>query len=204
MGACCSCCEDASAVVSETEMKEQKATNEKSLSISRVMSAPSVDVQDDCKMSGYGLGLVGVAVEQDAAYWEAHIYHDPGMSQEVSFGVATKKDQQFYRAMEEQDSADAKGTSLMRSIKVKNGDVVGIAVQQSDLPMNIDDLALDLAARGYLNSTLEDVVKRVEDAKLPKKEHALWIAMNSVFFHLTVRVLIPVWAVFMFVADAFD
>jgi hypothetical protein len=54
------------------------------------------------KMSGYGLGLVGVAVEQDAAYWEAHIQHDPGMSQEVSFGVATKKDQQFYRAMEEQ------------------------------------------------------------------------------------------------------
>jgi hypothetical protein len=36
--------------VSETEMKEQKATNKKSLSISRVMSAPSVDVQDDCKV----------------------------------------------------------------------------------------------------------------------------------------------------------
>lgn len=54
------------------------------------------------KISGYGLGLVGVAVEQDAAYWEAHIEHDAGMSQDVSFGVATKKDQQFYRAMEEQ------------------------------------------------------------------------------------------------------
>lgn len=111
------------------------------------------------KISGYGLGLIGVAIEQDAAYWEAHIEHDVGMSQEVSFGVATRKDQQFYRGMEEQgecieirrrlvvcitfshcfsfssDSSEAKGTSLMRSIKVKNGDVIGIAVQQSDLPM---------------------------------------------------------------------
>lgn len=123
-------------------MKEQRdATNQKSLSVSRVMSAPSVDVQEHCKVrlvcvclfamivmktttlthmqhtythkiSGYGLGLVGVPIEQDAAYWEAHIEHDSGMSQEVLFGVATRKDQQFYRAMEEQGEFRTRTRSL--------------------------------------------------------------------------------------------
>ena len=45
---------------------------------------------------------MGAAIEQDAAYFEAHIELESG-SQEVLFGVATKKDQKFYRALEEQE-----------------------------------------------------------------------------------------------------
>jgi hypothetical protein len=40
--------------------------------------------------------------DQDSAYWEAHVELQSG-SQEVWFGVATKKDQKFYRALEEQE-----------------------------------------------------------------------------------------------------
>lgn len=59
------------------------------------------------------MGLIGVTIEQDAAYWEVHIEHHPDMSQQVYFGVATKKDQQFYRAIEEEQEGqfriDSKG-----------------------------------------------------------------------------------------------
>lgn len=54
-------------------------------------------------MSGHGLALAGVSVEQDAAYWEAHIdIAGEGSSIDVMFGVATKKDRKFYKALEEQ------------------------------------------------------------------------------------------------------
>jgi hypothetical protein len=118
-------------------------------------------------VSGHGLALAGVSVEQDAAYWEAHIViPGEGDAIDVMFGVATKKDRKYYKALEEQeegtsnlingsfvtdeekaqklksscrtvftDSPDSNGTDLMRKIKVSNGDTIGIAVQQSDLPM---------------------------------------------------------------------
>ena len=53
---------------------------------------------------GYGLALAGVVIEQDAAYWETHI-QIPGegdASSEVMFGIATKKDRQFYKNAEEE------------------------------------------------------------------------------------------------------
>jgi len=54
-------------------------------------------------MSGYGLALAGVTLEQDAAYWEIHVEEGPtDKAIEVMFGVATKKDRKFYNALEEQ------------------------------------------------------------------------------------------------------
>ena len=72
------------------------------------------------RVSGNGLALVGCSVEQDAAYWEWHIERTDGRSSDSidagledddeegdystpKFGVATKKDQKFYRAAEERE-----------------------------------------------------------------------------------------------------
>lgn len=69
----------------------------KSLKIAREMSAPTVMVEG-LTVSGDGLALAGVSIEQDAAYWEWHI--EEGTSKDVMFGVATQKDRQFYRELE--------------------------------------------------------------------------------------------------------
>eukprot|EP00542_Grammatophora_oceanica_P020198 CAMPEP_0194032394 /NCGR_PEP_ID=MMETSP0009_2-20130614/5346_1 /TAXON_ID=210454 /ORGANISM="Grammatophora oceanica, Strain CCMP 410" /LENGTH=168 /DNA_ID=CAMNT_0038672825 /DNA_START=213 /DNA_END=719 /DNA_ORIENTATION=+ len=102
--------------------------------ISRKMSAPSV-VFEGLKVSGNGLALAGVSIEQDAAYWEWHV---SGESQDMLFGVATSKDRNFYKSLEENDgdeSPQTNGTALMKKVPVKDDDTVGVAVQQSDLPM---------------------------------------------------------------------
>lgn len=141
MGCCCSCLEKQGSPEKETEMKpcsSRDSSSEKSLSISRVMSAPSIEIKDRTTVSGYGLALLGVAVEQDAAYWEGHVDLPEGKGpQEIMLGVATKKDRKFYTALEQQEEElpDSTGTDLMRKITVSNEDTVGIAVQQSDLPM---------------------------------------------------------------------
>ena len=60
----------------------------------------------------------------------------------LKFGVATRKDRSFYKSLEnaeaEGDEASSldDGTVLMRPVpKLHHGDVIGVAVQQSDLPM---------------------------------------------------------------------
>ncbi|KAL7558205.1 hypothetical protein ACA910_016088 [Epithemia clementina (nom. ined.)] len=151
MGGCCSCCggEDdegngRSNNVKETEMSNNPNSNNnnggKSLSISRAMTSPNVEVNQGNVVSGSGLALAGVLLEQDAAYWEVHVEipeTSATTAYEVMFGVATKKDRKFYSALQEKDeeNASTEGTELMRPIPVSNGNVVGIAVQQSDLPM---------------------------------------------------------------------
>ena len=55
------------------------------------------------KVTGYGLALAGVAIEQDAAYWEWHVSMPEGKSDEIMFGVATKKDRSFFRALKESE-----------------------------------------------------------------------------------------------------
>jgi len=115
------------------------------------MSAPSVNI-NGLTLDGNGLALVDVSIEQDAAYWEWHVtsnekvangtdnddFFDEGSA--LQFGVATKKSRDFYKAMatnEGDDEANVDdGTKLMRPISnVQNGDTIGVAVQQSDLPM---------------------------------------------------------------------
>ena len=105
-----------------------------------------------------------MSIEQDAAYWEIHVDMHEGESAEPFFGVATKKDRKFFKALDESeegtyvassgeflvciasnsfsptcplhaDSSQTNGTDLMSKIKVNKGDTIGVAVQQSDLPM---------------------------------------------------------------------
>ena len=77
-------------------------------------------------MSGSGLALARIPVEQDAAYWEWHVYL-PGLPRApsddddledvqvngdeedpfaVKFGVATRKDRNFYKML---DSVENEG-----------------------------------------------------------------------------------------------
>lgn len=51
----------------ETEMASNKSGG-KSLSVSRSMTAPTIEVKNGTELSGMGLALVGTTVEQDAAY----------------------------------------------------------------------------------------------------------------------------------------
>lgn len=149
MGCCCSCF-DKENVQTETEMTNRSNSGNEgaSLSIARHMTAPTVEIENLRTLKGHGLALVGVTVEQDAAYWEWHIESveedggadDEDPSNALMFGVATKKNSKFYRAMEHNEDSDAtsseNGTGLMRAItELREGDTVGVAVQQSDLPM---------------------------------------------------------------------
>lgn len=114
---------------------------QKALTISAKMSAPTVRI-DKSTISGVGLALVGTALEQDAAYWEWHIKLPPREHVDtILFGVTQKKDRKFYRELEgkiqseEGISSEVNGTKWMRKVEVQNEDIVGVAVQQSDLPM---------------------------------------------------------------------
>eukprot|EP00986_Skeletonema_menzelii_P001836 scaffold495_cov152-Skeletonema_menzelii.AAC.26 len=141
--------------------------------LSRAMSAPTIRLQG-FTVSGSGLALAKIPVEQDAAYWEWHVnlpglprYPDDGDENDdegrmqsinmdddndnnnegedpyaLKFGVATRKDRHFYKSLEnveeEGDEASSRddGTVLMRPIpNLRHNDVIGVAVQQSDLPM---------------------------------------------------------------------
>lgn len=46
--------------------------------------------------------MAGAAIEQDAAYWEWHIHNVPDDAN-IMFGIATKKDRNFYNDLENQD-----------------------------------------------------------------------------------------------------
>lgn len=142
--------------------------------LSRAMSAPTIRLQG-FTVSGSGLALAKIPIEQDAAYWEWHV-DLPGLPRHpdnddddvegedrmqsinmdddqsnhneeedpyaLKFGVATRKDRHFYKSLEtveeEGDEASSRddGTVLMRPIpNLRHNDVIGVAVQQSDLPM---------------------------------------------------------------------
>ncbi|KAL7495849.1 hypothetical protein ACHAWT_004195 [Skeletonema menzelii] len=184
MGACCSCFDaisggkHSSQNGSSTEMTPRNNSSKgsippPSLGLSRAMSAPTIRLQG-FTVSGSGLALAKIPVEQDAAYWEWHVnlpglprYPDDGDENDdegrmqsinmdddndnnnegedpyaLKFGVATRKDRHFYKSLEnveeEGDEASSRddGTVLMRPIpNLRHNDVIGVAVQQSDLPM---------------------------------------------------------------------
>lgn len=124
--------------------------------ISKSMSAPTIQIHG-LNVKGHGLALVDVSIEQDCAYWEWHIETSTSTSNNNSndedddddffnqgmvmkFGVATKKNRDFYKALNNNEVDDAMpmedGTALMKPIQnIQNGDTIGIAVQQDDLPM---------------------------------------------------------------------
>lgn len=142
--------------------------------LSRAMSAPTIRLQG-FTVSGSGLALAKIPIEQDAAYWEWHVNlpglprhpddsdndgedEDEGRMESINmddnddnnnndpyalkFGVATRKDRHFFKSLEkfEEEGDEASsiddGTVLMRPISnLRDKDVIGVAVQQSDLPM---------------------------------------------------------------------
>jgi hypothetical protein len=102
MGALCCClCESIEDGETTQEMEMQAKTRAKSLAISAKMSAPSIKI-DAPYISGLGMALIGVALEQDAAYWEWHIKLPPRTHVEtILFGVTQKKDRKFYQELED-------------------------------------------------------------------------------------------------------
>ena len=89
------------------------------------MSHPSIRTKGKggLTISGEGLALVDVGIEQDAAYWEWHVEavaegdveeeeDDDSFGEEgaLVFGVATRKSPDFYRAMEENEDNDGEFT----------------------------------------------------------------------------------------------
>jgi hypothetical protein len=80
-------------------MATQRAAS-KSLTISVKMSAPTIKVEqgeDDQTVSGRGLAVVAVPLEQDAAYWEWRISLPARKHVDtVMFGVTSMKDRKFY------------------------------------------------------------------------------------------------------------
>lgn len=105
MGCCCSCLkgDGSSASTMESEMTLRKKAEGKAMMISKVMSAPSIEIESPLKIGGNGLALAAVSIEQDAAYWEWHVGIPSGDSTDIMFGVATKKDAKFYKSLEESD-----------------------------------------------------------------------------------------------------
>jgi hypothetical protein len=119
---------------------------------------PNFVYQSNLQVSGYGLALASVSLEQDAGYWEIHVVKVPDEIGRIYVGVSPKRDRQFFadgvksegfwtNSDEAKDSSNGDdgdggdddphpaGTELMKRLAVTANDVIGIAMQQSDLPM---------------------------------------------------------------------
>ena len=83
------------------------------ITASAIKNSPLAISLQTQRISGNGLALVGCSIEQDAAYWEWQIERTSGSSADdgdddddddddnaPKFGVATRKDQKFYRALQ--------------------------------------------------------------------------------------------------------
>jgi hypothetical protein len=110
------------------------------------------------QVSGYGLALASVSLEQDAGYWEIHVVETPDEIGRIYIGVSPKRDRQFFtdgvksegfrtnsdgndtssstaNGDDTDDDPHPPGTELMKRLAVTANDIIGIAMQQSDLPM---------------------------------------------------------------------
>lgn len=108
MGGCCSCCcSDSGDAHAQSEMELQAQKARKALGISETMSAPTIVHKNPSQISGKGLALVGVPIEQDAAYWEWHMTAPAKMTiGSVLFGVTGKKDAKFYQDLKDKSPPD--------------------------------------------------------------------------------------------------
>ena len=126
MGSCCSSCIKAKREDKETELVEQLTTPKPiTFAVSQRMSHPSIRTsgEDGFSITGEGLALIDVVMEQDSAYWEWHIdkvvegEDDDEEDEEdlfgeegaLMFGLATRKSPEFYKIVEENEDND--GTS---------------------------------------------------------------------------------------------
>jgi len=154
------------------------------------MSSPSIKIHaNGISVSGTGLALAGTSVEQDSAYWEWEIEDaDDGDNKLfvgglVKFGVSTRKNSEFYQSLKNRNKEDASDntiedeesqmTVLMRALpKLCYGDTVGVAVQQSDLPMiqflHNGEWMPDLAIHRFRGSVFPSIFISRQAASEPK------------------------------------
>ena len=108
-------------------------------SINPEMSAPSIRVANDLRneVVGYGLALTDVSVEQDSCYWEWRIRTGDNPTTTVMVGVSNRRNSKFYEILASSSvPPEQHGTKFMCTASdLKDGDVIGIVVQQSELPM---------------------------------------------------------------------
>lgn len=101
---CCCCCGskgDGSRGGGGGTSKETEMAVKKSLAISVAMSSPNIVIGDRTEISGHGMAVVGVAIEQDAAYWEWRIELPAKVHVDtLMFGVTGKKNRKFYQELE--------------------------------------------------------------------------------------------------------
>jgi hypothetical protein len=98
MGCCCSCFKGEDDGPSEKDL-ELRA---KSLAISRNMTSPNVVIGQGGEVTGEGLALAGVQIEQDAAYWEWHIKLPSKTHCDTTLiGVTSKKNRDFFTELED-------------------------------------------------------------------------------------------------------
>lgn len=108
--------------------------------IDEAMSAPSISIANDLKneVTGFGLALADVAVESERAYWEwqVRVVNPSEEGTALMFGVSGKRNPKFYEILAESTVPPEKhGTKFMGSVSLNDGDVVGVVVQQSEIPM---------------------------------------------------------------------
>uniref|UniRef100_A0A7S2KX06 SPRY domain-containing protein n=1 Tax=Leptocylindrus danicus TaxID=163516 RepID=A0A7S2KX06_9STRA len=93
---------------------------------------------------GKGLALSSVSIEQDSAYWEIRIgttdgqddEHDENAFEILKFGVAKQCSTLELNSIQDISEDDDSNRFFLRGIpNLVDGDIVGVAVQQSDLPM---------------------------------------------------------------------
>mmetsp|Transcript_28842 Transcript_28842/g.40778 ORF Transcript_28842/g.40778 Transcript_28842/m.40778 type:complete len:204 (-) Transcript_28842:1219-1830(-) len=139
MGGCCSCCSKGESDGADVEMTAKAQQINKDIIFSRKMSAPTITVNSN-SITGNGLAVSGLTIEQDAGYYEIILKAPKGPCDDVMFGLTTKKNRDFYKKLAEasdeaKSDPEVTGTAHMVKIPIKDDDVIGVAVQQSDLPM---------------------------------------------------------------------
>lgn len=113
MGCCCSCSKS-----ENVESSKEMELRAKSLAVSRNMTSPHVKVEESGRISGEGLALAGVQIEQDAAYWEWHVQLPRNTHCDtILFGVTSKKNRKFY--VEQDDKIqEEEGEKFLRVLSV--------------------------------------------------------------------------------------
>lgn len=134
-------------------------------SIDIEMSAPSIQTSIDSsdEVSGHGLALADVTVEQDRAYWEwrVRMHGETASSSYPMFGVSNKRNAKFYQILAESTVPPQNhGTKFMCAVpNLTDGDVVGVVVRQSEIPM------IQMCLNGVVQSEL--VVTRFRGTVYP-------------------------------------
>ena len=125
-------------------------------SINPEMSAPSIEVANDLgnEVKGYGLALTDVSVEQESCYWEWRVRTGDDSTRSaitVMVGVSNRRNAKFYEILASSSVPPQQhGTKFMCTASdLKDGDIIGVVVQQSELPM------IQLYVNGEIESGLQ-------------------------------------------------